>query len=88
MNKEIMLISCLDCGADGCALFCAEGAIAFFHGNVMVEAAKCAACGSWKGAATIPACISGCARGGGKTIIEVECVDNKRGRAVEALSLL
>lgn len=81
-----MLINCPECGEDGCSLFCKEGALAFFHGNVMIEEAKCVLCGEWKGVGTIPVCIAGCKHGGAQKIIEDESVDCKRGRAVETLA--
>jgi Fe-S-cluster-containing dehydrogenase component len=87
MKNDYFLIYCADCREDGCTVACSASALAFFHGNIMIEAAKCAICAKWEGAGVIPSCVSGCKKSADKKIIEETDAKTKRKNACEALSL-
>ncbi|GHU44915.1 hypothetical protein FACS1894190_16730 [Spirochaetia bacterium] len=82
-----ILIRCIDCEQKTCRVTCKQTAIAFVHGDVLVERGKCGECGmATKGA--IPECVENCKHGTEKAILTIADAEEKRSKAAYALSLL
>jgi Fe-S-cluster-containing dehydrogenase component len=86
MKTEYILIYCANCREDGCTVACPAAALAFFHGNIMIEAAKCGGCVKSKGGGDIPSCVTDCKKSDEKKIFEETDSKIKRKNACEALS--
>ena len=83
-ESEYILINCPECAAFCCEVSCKENAIAFFHGNIMVEGQKCVSC-SDRGGGNLPLCIERCDKSEAKNRIEEISSAKKRENAVSAL---
>jgi Fe-S-cluster-containing hydrogenase component 2 len=85
-QNQFILIRCQDCSQGFCAVHCAEGTLAFMHGDLLIDTQKCGNCP--QKAAEIPRCVAECKHSGEKFLIDQVPVEDKRTQAVNAMSLL
>ena len=83
---EHILIRCAGCGQDPCAVSCAESAVVYLRGDLLIEAAKCGTCA--KKRLPIPDCIAACRHAPDKQVFEDVPIEEKRGAAANGLTLL
>jgi Fe-S-cluster-containing dehydrogenase component len=83
-----IIVRCLECTQKGCVVVCKNTALAFMHGDLLVDAQKCPECSSGNFKRGLPACIADCKYAIQKAIITEPTVEDKRALAVNALALL
>lgn len=83
---EHILIRCTGCGQETCTVSCAEHAVVYLRGDLLIEASKCGTCAE-KGL-PIPACIRACRHTEDKQVFEAVSIEEKRGSAASGLTLL
>ena len=83
-----IIIRCLECTHKGCAVVCENTALAFMHGDLLVDTQKCPKCYDGGLKQGLPGCIADCGYAVQKAIITGMTIEEKRTQAVNALSLL
>jgi len=83
---EHILIRCARCRQETCAVICAENAMVYLRGDLLIEAAKCGPC--VKKRLPIPDCIAACRYAVDKQVFEDVPIEEKRKVAADGLTLL
>jgi Fe-S-cluster-containing dehydrogenase component len=87
-ENYLIIVRCLECTSKGCAVVCDNTALAFMHGDLLVDIQKCPKCNGGGLKQGLPECIADCEYAIQKAIITELTVEEKRTQAVNALSLL
>ena len=87
-GSGFIIVRCLECAHSGCAVVCDNTALAFMHGDLLVDTQKCPNCFDGGLKQGLPDCIADCEYAVQKAIITGMTVEDKRTQAVNALSLL
>ncbi|MDR1955330.1 MAG: hypothetical protein LBQ30_00570 [Treponema sp.] len=90
---EHILIRCIGCKETACTVSCGNDAVVSIRGDLLVDGRICAACERYKAVAVpslgaIPPCITACAQGEDKMILEVLSQVQKRLKTADFLPLL
>ncbi|MDR1363857.1 MAG: hypothetical protein LBJ35_07420 [Spirochaetaceae bacterium] len=90
MDNEscFLIVRCLECTRKGCAVICKNAALAFMHGDLLIDTQKCKGCKDSRFKQGLPECIADCAYASQKAIITETSVEDKRTQAVNAMSLI
>lgn len=83
-----IIVRCLECKHKGCAVVCDNTALAFMHGDLLVDTQKCPKCYDGGLKQGLPVCIADCGYAVQKAIITGLTIEDKRTQAANALSLL
>jgi Fe-S-cluster-containing dehydrogenase component len=83
-----IIVRCLECTQNGCSIVCKNTALAFMHGDLLIDAQKCPKCSGGNLKQGLPECVADCKYAMQKAIITETTVEDKRIQAVNALSLL
>lgn len=87
-ESSFIIVRCLECTHTGCAVVCESTALAFMHGDLLVDTQKCPKCSGGGLKQGLPECIADCEYAIQKAIITEMTIEDKRTQAVNALSLL
>jgi Fe-S-cluster-containing dehydrogenase component len=87
-ENYFIIVRCLECTYSGCAVVCGKAALAFMHGDLLVDTRKCPECYGGGLKQGLPKCIADCGYAIQKAIITEMTIEEKRTQAVNALSLL
>ncbi|MDR2097806.1 MAG: hypothetical protein LBP37_04725 [Spirochaetaceae bacterium] len=87
-ETDFIIVRCLECTRGGCDVVCKNTALAFMHGDLLVDTRKCPKCSSGGLKQGLPECIAECEYAVQKAIITEITIEEKRTQAVNALSLL
>jgi Fe-S-cluster-containing dehydrogenase component len=83
-----IIVRCLECTQNVCVVVCDNTALVFMHGDLLVDTQKCPKCSGGGLKQGLPECIADCEYALQKAIITELTIEEKRTRAVNALSLL
>jgi Fe-S-cluster-containing dehydrogenase component len=87
-ENYFIIVRCLECTHRRCAVVCDNAALAFMHGDLLVDTQKCPKCSAGSLKQGLPMCIADCKYAIQKAIITETTIEEKRTQAVNALSLL
>lgn len=82
-----LIVRCLECELDGCAVACGNKALNFISGDLLVDTEKCPDCAGFNLKQGVPGCIANCEHAVQKAIITKTAIEDKRTMAVNAMSL-
>jgi hypothetical protein len=84
-----IIVRCLECAYNNeCAIVCKNTALAFMHGDLLVDTQKCPKCSAGRLKQGLPECVADCKHALQKAIITEMTVEDKRVQAVNSTSLL
>jgi Fe-S-cluster-containing dehydrogenase component len=83
-----LIVRCIECTQKVCAVICKNAALAFMHGDLLIDTQKCLGCNMSGFKQGLPECVADCTYASQKAIITETSIDDKRTQAVNALSLI